>query len=196
MNNTIIAVVIIAALALIGGGIYFTGQPALAPLPITDTRTSPPSSPGANVPVPPASPPGSQPSPAQPTPPPPQIFACPKDAKICPDGSVVGRTEPNCEFAACPTSQAIKDFTVDGKNFSFSPSTLTVKRGDRVKITFKNTEGTHDFRIDEFNAKTQVIKSGTLETIEFTADKTGSFEYYCSVGSHRAMGMKGTLIVQ
>ena len=29
-------------------------------------------------------------------------FACTKDARICPDGSSVGREWPNCEFAACP----------------------------------------------------------------------------------------------
>ena len=28
--------------------------------------------------------------------------ACTLEAKICPDGSAVGRTGPNCEFAACP----------------------------------------------------------------------------------------------
>jgi hypothetical protein len=28
--------------------------------------------------------------------------ACTQEAKICPDGSAVGRTGPNCEFAACP----------------------------------------------------------------------------------------------
>lgn len=28
--------------------------------------------------------------------------ACTTEAKICPDGSSVGRTGPNCEFAACP----------------------------------------------------------------------------------------------
>ena len=33
-------------------------------------------------------------------------------------------------------------------------------------------------------------------TAEFTADKVGSFEYYCSVGSHRSMGMKGVLKVE
>lgn len=27
---------------------------------------------------------------------------CTQDAKVCPDGSSVGRTGPNCEFAACP----------------------------------------------------------------------------------------------
>lgn len=29
--------------------------------------------------------------------------ACTMEAKVCPDGSTVGRTGPNCEFAACPT---------------------------------------------------------------------------------------------
>lgn len=28
--------------------------------------------------------------------------ACTQEAKICPDGSAVGRTGPNCEFAPCP----------------------------------------------------------------------------------------------
>ena len=27
---------------------------------------------------------------------------CTMEAKLCPDGSSVGRTGPNCEFAACP----------------------------------------------------------------------------------------------
>lgn len=29
--------------------------------------------------------------------------ACTMDAKLCPDGSYVGRTGPNCEFATCPS---------------------------------------------------------------------------------------------
>lgn len=28
--------------------------------------------------------------------------ACTMEAKICPDGTAVGRTGPNCEFAPCP----------------------------------------------------------------------------------------------
>lgn len=28
--------------------------------------------------------------------------ACTQDAKICPDGSAVGRQGPKCEFAPCP----------------------------------------------------------------------------------------------
>ncbi|MDB5188083.1 MAG: hypothetical protein JWO50_603 [Candidatus Kaiserbacteria bacterium] len=35
-----------------------------------------------------------------------QPTACFADAKICPDGSAVGRVGPNCEFAACPSVNA------------------------------------------------------------------------------------------
>ena len=29
-------------------------------------------------------------------------IACTMEAKLCPDGSAVGRTGPNCEFSPCP----------------------------------------------------------------------------------------------
>ena len=29
-------------------------------------------------------------------------IACTMEAKLCPDGSYVGRTGPNCEFTPCP----------------------------------------------------------------------------------------------
>jgi hypothetical protein len=31
--------------------------------------------------------------------------ACTQEARLCPDGSAVGRTGPNCSFAPCPTTQ-------------------------------------------------------------------------------------------
>jgi hypothetical protein len=46
-----------------------------------------------------ASPPSSSSPPGQPQ-------ACTEEAKICPDGSAVGRTGPNCEFAPCPDAGA------------------------------------------------------------------------------------------
>jgi hypothetical protein len=33
--------------------------------------------------------------------------ACTLEAKVCPDGSAVGREGPNCEFAACPDEGAV-----------------------------------------------------------------------------------------
>ena len=98
--------------------------------------------------------------------------------------------------ATTTTTTAVKEFTVHGGSFYFKPNQLTVKKGDNVKITFVNDGGFHDFVLDEFNVKTDVIGSSKSQTVTFIASKTGSFQYYCSVGNHKAMGMLGTLVVQ
>ncbi|MCX6730627.1 MAG: hypothetical protein NTZ55_02160, partial [Candidatus Roizmanbacteria bacterium] len=42
----------------------------------------------------------------------PSPIACTLEAKTCPDGSVVGRVGPNCEFEKCPdTTEVSKIFT-------------------------------------------------------------------------------------
>lgn len=84
---------------------------------------------------------------------------------------------------------------IDGSNFKFVPNKIEVKKGNTVEIVFKNSQGYHDFVIDEFSVRTTQMQAGNTETITFVADKVGSFEYYCSVGTHRQMGMVGTLIV-
>ncbi len=90
----------------------------------------------------------------------------------------------------------VKIFTVKGTNFSFSPSTITVKKGDKVKIVFQDDDGFHDLVVSGYNAQTKRVNSGQSSEVTFTADKTGTFEYYCSVGNHREKGMKGSLIVE
>jgi plastocyanin len=87
-------------------------------------------------------------------------------------------------------------FDITGKPYSFSKTELRVDKGDTVVINFENVEGFHDLVIDEFNVRTKQLNVGGKETIEFVADKSGVFEYYCSVGNHRSMGMVGKLTVQ
>ena len=110
-------------------------------------------------------------------------------------GSDVEETEV-VEEAAQTNPTGIKEFSIDEVPFSLSPSTITVNRGDTVRITVKNKQGTHDLKIDEFNASTRVLNVGEEQIITFVADKVGVFEYYCSVGNHRAQGMVGTLRVR
>ncbi len=40
-------------------------------------------------------------------------IACTEEAKICPDGSAVGRVPPDCEFAPCPSETNCSLFSVD-----------------------------------------------------------------------------------
>lgn len=87
-------------------------------------------------------------------------------------------------------------FDVSGSNFAFDVTEMRVKEGDTVTINFSASAGFHDWKIDEFSAATAQVRPGTPTSVTFVADKKGTFEYYCSVGSHRAQGMVGNLIVE
>lgn len=117
-----------------------------------------------------------------------QMPATPGDTNI---KETVVENQSSSDSAA--TQGSVKEFTIENSGLKFVPNQLTVNKGDTVKITFKNTGGTHDFTLDEFNVATKQINNGQSDTVEFVADKAGSFEFYCSVGNHRAQGMKGTL---
>ncbi|KKR31519.1 MAG: Plastocyanin [Parcubacteria group bacterium GW2011_GWF2_39_8b] len=92
-------------------------------------------------------------------------------------------------------SPTVKEFTVVGTNFSYEPKIITVKKGDTVKIIFKDNEGFHDLKISGYDVITERINAGSESSVQFVADKTGNFEYFCTVGNHRAQGMKGTFVV-
>jgi len=94
-----------------------------------------------------------------------------------------------------------KTFVITGENFKFvmngqEAPELRVKQGDTVRIEFSSIDGFHDWVVDEFGAATERVNTGGSTSVEFVADKKGTFEYYCSVGEHRAMGMKGNLVVE
>lgn len=52
-------------------------------------------------------------------------IACTADAKLCPDGSAVGRVGPSCEFAPCPpTSASTTDTTLASSTPELGTGTL------------------------------------------------------------------------
>lgn len=118
--------------------------------------------------------------------------------------SMMEKTDTMTEFASPSGASAengmmekAREIVIEGSEFKFSENTMTLKVGEPVKLVFKNTGNmTHDWVVDELGVRTKVISSGQEDTIEFTPNKAGTFEYYCSVGSHRKMGMKGTLTVE
>lgn len=92
--------------------------------------------------------------------------------------------------------EGVEVVEVQGGSFYFEPNEIEVEKGDTVKLTFKAMDGMHDFVVDELAVKTPVIKSGETYEVEFVASQEGEFEFYCSVGEHRAKGMVGKLIVE
>ncbi len=90
----------------------------------------------------------------------------------------------------------VREFSMTAKRFSFDPGTITVNQGDIVRITLTTTDVAHGLGIREYNIDEE-INPGEEKIIEFTANKRGTFTFYCSVfcgGGHR--GMTGTLIVE
>lgn len=99
------------------------------------------------------------------------------------------------EKTAAP-ALSVKEFDITAKQFEFIPSTIAVKKGDKVRLNVKSIDVAHGFSIPEFKVE-ESIKPGTTKTIEFVADKAGEFTFFCSVycGTGHS-GMKGKLIVE
>lgn len=104
---------------------------------------------------------------------------------------------PESETVTSPSAMNESEIIVEGGEFKFTPSEITVKKGEKVTLTFKNTGSTaHEFVIAGLGLSTKRINPGEEDAIEFTADKTGRFKFICSVGNHEEQGMTGTLIVE
>lgn len=87
--------------------------------------------------------------------------------------------------------------TVVGSEFAFTPSKITLKKGQPAEITFKNTgKFPHNLTIADLSVKTNTIQPGQQDTVTFTPDKTGQFAFTCTVPGHADKGMKGILTVE
>ncbi len=84
----------------------------------------------------------------------------------------------------------VKVINIEAKRFEYIPSTVTVKKGDRVKFVITNTDTTHGITIPNLSV-------GGIDSFEFTANETGSFPFRCPTmcgQGHR--NMTGMLIVE
>ena len=91
----------------------------------------------------------------------------------------------------------VKNFSVSGNEFSFTPNTMSVSRGDTVTVVFTNAgKFPHNFVITELNVRSKTVSPGESDTVTFTADTAGTFTYFCSVPTHKDKGMAGILTVR
>ncbi len=93
------------------------------------------------------------------------------------------------------TGTAVKEFKITAKQFQFEPSTIEVNKGDKVKLVITSMDVPHGFAISEYGINER-LDPGKPVTVEFTADKQGTFTTFCSVACGAGHGnMKGQLIV-
>lgn len=113
---------------------------------------------------------------------------------VIPTSTAVSPIEEASE--AAQANAEVKIVEVEAGSFYYKPNEIKVKKGEKVKIVLKSVSMMHNFVIDELNVQIPITKSGETGTVEFVADKVGTFTYYCSVGQHRKNGQEGKLIVE
>lgn len=116
----------------------------------------------------------------------------PVSTEIKSEVKVETKKEPKLE----PKKPEIKVFNLVAKQFDFTPSTITVNEGDTVKINVTSKDVPHGFVIPDFGVN-KVINPNTTVSVEFIANKKGTFTFRCSVYCGEGHpGMSGTLVVK
>lgn len=109
------------------------------------------------------------------------------------NSSQMQNTQTQGQTQTIPTSEATQTTSgqnaVTIQNFAFSPATLTIKVGDKVTWTNKDSAG-HSATADKGNFDTGILQNGQSGSVTFS--KPGTYTYHCSVHPM----MKATIVVQ
>ena len=88
------------------------------------------------------------------------------------------------------------EIKMTAKKYEFDPNAITVKQGAHVKLVITATDRDHGFKLKAYDIN-QHLKKRVPTTVEFTADKAGTFPFecsdFCGLGHGR---MKGKLVVE
>ena len=99
-------------------------------------------------------------------------------------------------WAQEPATSGVHEIKMTAKKYQFDPNTITVKKGEKVRLVITALDRDHGFKLDAYDIN-QKLKKGDPATIEFTADKAGTFPFQCSDFCGLGHGkMKGKLIVE
>jgi len=97
--------------------------------------------------------------------------ACTEEAKLCPDGSYVGRTGPSCEFEPCPEAED-KDVDTTVPVATAPATKIKVANNDTLPSFCADTPTPTDIGRDIYPIEIKYINLGFLGQI-FTAYKCG-----------------------
>lgn len=92
--------------------------------------------------------------------------------------------------------RAAVEIKMTAKQFAFEPAEVRVPFGRKIRLLVTSADVAHGLAIPAFNVNVN-LAAGQITTIEFIADKKGSYPFFCSVfcgGGHKEM--TGTLIVE
>ncbi len=83
-----------------------------------------------------------------------------------------------------------EEIEIVGSFHRWEPAVLVAFKGDTIRLTVTNLRGsTHSFILKEFLVDTESLEPrGGTKTVEFTADKAGTFQFACGLPFSREGG--------
>ena len=79
----------------------------------------------------------------------------------------------------------------------WQPRIIRARVGQVVRLRLTSKDVTHGFLLPEFGINAGPILPGEFKTIEFVADRAGTFTFYCNIlCSPRHGAMNGRLIIE
>lgn len=98
-------------------------------------------------------------------------------------------------FPARAEQGAVREFTIRGDGFAFSPARIEVQKDDIVKVTFTAVDMPHSFVMD---GPYRIAKrAGAGQTVTFEIRASSSERFYCNLTQdERCKGMHGELVVK
>jgi plastocyanin len=97
-----------------------------------------------------------------------------------------------------PEQDTTNNYDITMSNFTFSPNIIEASPGETLTISLTSLGGTHDFVIDELDVQSLLLGSNESQDLTITIPDNASgmtYQFYCSVGNHREMGMVGEIRV-
>ena len=85
--------------------------------------------------------------------------------------------------------------TVTAQNLTFDTTEINLKKGQTYTIELVNKDSVqHDLVAEDINLNIPLTDPGASNSVEFTPQETGEFEFICTVPGHSAT-MRGTIKV-
>jgi cytochrome c oxidase subunit 2 len=90
---------------------------------------------------------------------------------------------------------AEREIHITAKKFDFTPSTITLKKGEPVVLVLSSQDRKHGFNLRTFGIRADV-NPGATTTIRFTPNKAGKFTFSCDIFCGEGHeDMTGTIVV-
>jgi len=96
-----------------------------------------------------------------------------------------------------PVTKDIKEIELKATKYEYKPNKIEIPVNTILRLKITAEDNDHGFQIEDVKESKTEIPKGTTKTVEYRADKAGTFEFKCSKFCGMGHGrMKGSIVVK